>query len=156
MGFGWISHVTRCLIIVIFELIGRKPSSVLTGSSNLKCKPVLPGQSRNTSLLSWSWSRPSQQRSWQVGEVLIGKHGHKHHVRLQIDGLVQERRTGNSSVLAMELHISCTNPSKCLPYTLYMTLNLKCILGYSGCDIKKTSDSTTSARCHLGLFTNTV
>ena len=29
---------------------------------------------------------------------------------LQIDELVQERR--NSSALAMELHLSCTNPSK--------------------------------------------
>ena len=29
----------------------------------------------------------------------------------QIDGLVQERR--NSSVLAMELRLSCTNSSKC-------------------------------------------
>ena len=28
---------------------------------------------------------------------------------LRIDGLVQERR--NSSVLAMELHLSCSNPS---------------------------------------------
>ena len=31
-------------------------------------------------------------------------------VQYQIDGLVQERR--NSSALAMELHLSCTNPSK--------------------------------------------
>ena len=30
---------------------------------------------------------------------------------IQVDGLVQERR--NSSALAMDLHLSCTNPSKC-------------------------------------------
>ena len=30
---------------------------------------------------------------------------------LQVDGFVQERY--NSSVLAMELQLSCTNPSKC-------------------------------------------
>ena len=36
---------------------------------------------------------------------------------LPIDGLVQERR--NSSALAMELHISCTNPYK---YAFLFTL----------------------------------
>ena len=34
---------------------------------------------------------------------------HNHHLWYQIGGLVQERY--NSSALAMELHLSCTNPS---------------------------------------------
>ena len=40
--------------------------------------------------------------------------GWNHHVQTwdDIDGLVQERR--NSSALAMELRLSCTNPSTCI------------------------------------------
>ena len=36
---------------------------------------------------------------------------HVHHAALQIDWLVQERL--NSRMLAMELHLSCINPSRC-------------------------------------------
>ena len=35
---------------------------------------------------------------------------HVHHMQYQIDGLMQERR--NPSALAIELHLSCANPSK--------------------------------------------
>ena len=41
---------------------------------------------------------------------------------LDIDGLVQERR--NSSALAMELHLSCINPSI---YDLYSLANKICL-----------------------------
>ena len=39
-----------------------------------------------------------------------------------IDGLVQERR--NSSALAMELRLSCTNPSICITCFNELTQNL--------------------------------
>ena len=42
-----------------------------------------------------------------------------------IDGLVQERRSSNA--LAMELHLSCTNPSKC-PGIFFLTNLLHCTL----------------------------
>ena len=45
-----------------------------------------------------------------TGECLVS--------RLYIDGLVQERR--NSSSLAMELHLSCINPSICIMYHMFV------------------------------------
>ena len=41
----------------------------------------------------------------------MSTHGIHYGVYMYIDGLVQERR--NSSALAMELHLSCTNPLIC-------------------------------------------
>ena len=52
-----------------------------------------------------------------------------------IDGLVQERR--NSSALAMELHLSCTNPSICNAFChwlrSYSAVDSKCAVVCSKC-----------------------
>ena len=57
----------------------------------------------------WWFETPSLWRHCNGGD---GKHGGQMGMDIggaHVDGLVQERR--NSSALAMELHISCTNPS---------------------------------------------
>ena len=46
-------------------------------------------------------------------------------IKLHVDGLVQERH--NSSALAMELHLSCTNPLMCSLKVLSMKLMQKSI-----------------------------
>ena len=45
-------------------------------------------------------------------------------VQDQVDGLVQERR--NSTALAMELHLSCTNPSKYSLPSMRKHFNYQC------------------------------
>ena len=53
-------------------------------------------------------------------------------ILLHIDGLVQARC--NSSALAMELHLSCTNPSICFFFCWYIICN-NIILTYMACSI---------------------
>ena len=63
--------------------------------------------------------------SWYIGVTVAGLYGNQKSLTqntrcmswaLQIDGLVQERR--NSGALAMDLRLSCTNPSRSFPFYL--------------------------------------
>ena len=80
----------------------------------------------------WDWSKYGQGSiSWNVFLTIESEHSYCYAitnlwnwVSYTSIGLVQERR--NSSALAMELRLSCINPSKCL--CLYMCHEITCII----------------------------
>ena len=110
-----------------------------------------------TDLSYWKWNQKTKTKSGMVKVTAINEIdlpltinllNWKRSVKFgchHVDGLVQERR--NSSVLAMKLHLSCTNPSmwtltiewcpeeapfisfKCVPYLIlsWWWLNILCI-----------------------------
>ena len=61
-------------------------------------------------MLTWSgpWLNIDKDNLSGYTEFLLERF---HHMKVYVDGLVQERR--NSSALAMELRLSCTKPSMC-------------------------------------------
>ena len=74
-----------------------------------------------------------------------------------IDGLVQERR--NFSPLAMELHLSCTDPLLCqsaLPFLKYSYFKFHYSRVASYGSIKKMSHCQQLVTCHLSLNTSAV
>ena len=72
-----------------------------------------PPTCNNTQTPQWTWWNRESHRGhpfqYYVRPFPVQVHMYHHGKDIKIDGLVQERR--NSSALAMELRLSCTNPS---------------------------------------------
>ena len=90
----------------------RQTSDSMTRNEHLeawiKCPSLL-----TTYFTAFSWMKTTGLGSKFHWSLILGFQltGHQH-----FDGLVQERR--NSSALAMEFRLSCTNPSICSSYDL--------------------------------------
>ena len=92
--WGWVIHIC----ISNLTIIGSD-----NGLSLARTKPL------SEPMLEYSWLDPWEQIQLKSYSKFIHFHSKKMH--LKIDGLMQERR--NSIAKALELLLSCINPSKC-------------------------------------------